>query len=128
VHKGIENRSARLRMSMDCRYQRVRDSFNPDNANPDGQPLTWPDVYAGWRSDALQYYWKRLDLTEVPFDRTWFDRRDTLGFALGEAGDLRARSVLQRIVARDRDPAKRARAARLLAGLDASTAPPPPDY
>jgi len=120
VHKGIENRSARLRMSMDCRFQRVRDPFNPDNANPDGQPLRWEDVYAGWRSDELQYYWTRLPLTPAPFDRTWFDRRDALGFELGEAGDPRARSVLQRIVARDADPRKRERAARLLADLDAS--------
>lgn len=118
VHKGIENRSARLRMSMDCRFQRVRDPFNPDNANPDGQPLRWEDVYAGWRSEALQYYWTRLPLTPAAFDRTWFDRRDALGFELGEAGDPRARSVLQRIVSRDADPRKRERAVRLLAALD----------
>jgi hypothetical protein len=79
VHKGIENRSDRLRMSIDCRYQRVRDPFNPDYANPDGQPLTWDDVYTGWRSDTLKYYWRRLPLTEVAFDRTWFDRRDAPG-------------------------------------------------
>jgi hypothetical protein len=124
AHKGIENRSARLRMSIDCRFQRVGDPFNPDNANPDGQPLTWEEVYADWRSDELRYYWTRLPLTEAPFDRTWFDRRDALGFALGEAGDPRARSVLQRIVARDPDPAKRERAARLLDALGVPTAPP----
>jgi hypothetical protein len=128
VHKGIPNRSDRLRMSIDCRFQRVRDPFNPDNANPDGQPLSWEQVYGGWRSDALQYYWTRLGLTEVTFDRTWFDRRDALGFALGEAGDPRARSVLQRIVARDPDPAKRERAERLLATLDAPATPPSPAY
>jgi hypothetical protein len=115
-------------MSIDCRFQRVRDPFNPDNANPDGQPLTWEEVYADWRSDELQYYWTRLPLAEVPFDRTWFDRRDALGFALGEAGDPRARSVLQRIVARDPDPAKRERAGRLLATLAASATPVPPSY
>ena len=128
VHKGVENRSDRLRMSIDCRCQRVRDPFNPDNASPDGQPLAWEEVYADWRSDELQYYWTRLPLAEAPFDRTWFDRRDALGFALGEAGDRRARSVLQRIVARDHDPAKRERAARLLASLGAPGAPPPPTY
>ena len=87
AHQGVENRSDRLRMSIDCRFQRVGDPFNPDNANPDGQPLTWEEVYADWRSADLQYYWTRLPLTEVGFDRTWFDRRDALGFELGEAGD-----------------------------------------
>ncbi|MBI1773895.1 MAG: phytanoyl-CoA dioxygenase family protein [Proteobacteria bacterium] len=118
VHKGMPNRSDRLRMSMDVRFQRVSEPFNIDNANPDGQPLSWEEVYADWRSDALQYYWKRLPLVLKPFDRTWFDKRDALGFELGEAGDPRARSVLQRIVARDADPAKRARAQRLLKALD----------
>lgn len=120
VHKGVPNRSDRLRMSMDVRYQLVSEPFNSDNANADGQPLVWDDIYAGWRSTELQYYWKRLDLTLKDFDRTWFDKRDALGFALGEAGDPRARSVLQRIVARDADAAKRARAQRLLDALDAA--------
>ncbi|MFI4980666.1 MAG: phytanoyl-CoA dioxygenase family protein [Nevskiales bacterium] len=125
VHKGVPNRSDRLRMSMDVRYQLVSETFNPDNANPDGQPLSWEEVYAGWRSDALKYYWKRLPLTLQAFDRTWFDKRDALAFELGEAGDPRARSVLQRIVARDPDPAKRARAERLLLALDAPRTPAP---
>ena len=51
VHKGVENRSDRLRMSIDCRFQRVRDPFNPDNANPDGQPLS---VGGGLRGLALR--------------------------------------------------------------------------
>ena len=114
VHKGVPNRSDRLRMSMDVRFQLVSEPFNIDNANPDGQPLSWEDVYAGWRSDVLKYYWRRLPLTLKPFDPVWFDKRDALGFELGEARDPRARSVLQRIVARDVDPEKRARAQQLL--------------
>jgi ectoine hydroxylase-related dioxygenase (phytanoyl-CoA dioxygenase family) len=117
VHKGVPNSSDRLRMSMDVRFQRADQPFNFDNANPDGQPLTWEEVYAGWTSDDLKYYWKRLPLNGIPFDRTWFDKRDAMGFELGEAGDPRAASVLQRIVARDSDPAKRARAAALLRTL-----------
>jgi hypothetical protein len=119
VHKGVPNRSDRLRMSMDVRYQRVSEPFNFDNANADGQPLSWEDIYAGWRSDELKYYWRRLNLTEQAFDRRWFDKRDSRAFELAEAGDPRARSVLQRIVARDADPEKRARAQRLLAALPA---------
>src|ERR1019366_10402254 len=118
VHKGVPNRDDRLRMSMDVRYQLVSEPFNPDNANADGQPLAWDDIYAGWRSTELQYYWQRLPLTTKDFDRTWFDKRDALGFALGEAGDPRAKSVLQRIVARDADATKRERARHLLDALD----------
>jgi hypothetical protein len=124
VHKGVPNRSDRLRMSIDVRFQRVSEPFNFDNATPDGQPLTWEEVYADWKSDELKYYWKRLPLTPKPFDRTWFDKRDALGFALGEAGDPRAASVLQRIVARDADPEKRARAEALLRTLDKTEAAP----
>jgi len=114
VHKGVPNRSDKLRMSMDVRYQLASEPFNLDNANADGQPLSWDDIYAGWRSQDLQYYWQKIPLVLKDFDRTWFDKRDALGFALGEAGDPRARSVLQRIVARDADAAKRERAQRLL--------------
>lgn len=117
VHKGVANRSDRLRMSMDVRYQRADAPFNPDNANPDAQPLDWEAIYAGWRSDALKYYWRDMDLSLRAFDRSWFDARDRMGFAPGEAGDRRAVSVLQRIAARDPDPAKRARAEALLAAL-----------
>src|SRR5208282_2573652 len=118
VHKGVPNRSDKLRMSIDVRYQLVSEPFNPDNANADGQPLAWDDIYAGWRSKDLQYYWKNMLLTLKDFDRTWYDKRDALAFALGEAGDPRARSVLQRIVARDADTAKRERARHLLDALD----------
>jgi len=120
VHKGVPNRSDRLRMSMDVRYQPASEPFNPDNANADGQPLAWEDVYAGWTSDDLKYYWRQMDLTIKPFDPVWFNKRDERAFELGEARDPRARSVLQRIVARDADPAKRARAERLLEGLPAA--------
>lgn len=117
VHKGVPNRGVRLRMSMDVRYQLASEPFNFDNANADGQPIAWEDIYAGWKSDALKYYWRRLDLTPLAFDRRWFDKRDDRAFELAVAGDSRARSVLQRIVARDADTAKRARAQALLDSL-----------
>ena len=101
-------------MSQDVRYQLLSEPFNIDNAQADGQPLDWDDLYAGWTREDLKYYWQRLKLNLKPFDRTWFDKRDALGFARGEAGDPSARSVLQRIVARDADAAKRSRAQALL--------------
>ncbi len=117
AHKGVPNRGDKLRMSMDVRYQLVSEPFNPDNANADGQPLSWEDIYQGWSSDDLKYYWRKLDLTLRPFDPVWFDKRDARAFELAEAGDQRAGSVLQRIAARDADPAKRARAEALLSEL-----------
>jgi len=80
VHKGVPNHSNKLRMSMDVRYQLVSEPFNIDNANPDGQPLSWDEVYRDWRSDSLKYYWRRLPLTLKPFDPRWFEKRDALGF------------------------------------------------
>src|SRR5580698_9678840 len=80
VHKGVPNHSNKLRMSMDVRFQLVSEPFNIDNANPDGQPLSWEAVYRDWRSDALKYYWQRLPLTLKPFDPRWFEKRDALGF------------------------------------------------
>ncbi len=119
VHKGVPNCGDRLRMSMDVRYQLVSEPFNPDNANADAQPLSWDSIYAGWKSDALKYYWQRLPLTIREFDRQWFAKRDALAFELGEQGDARARSVLLRIVARDADAGKRERARGLLEKLPA---------
>ena len=84
---------------MDVRYQLVSEPFNPDNANADGQPLAWEDIYKGWSSDALKYYWRKLELMLRPFDPVWFDKRDARAFELAAAGDSRARSVLQRIAA-----------------------------
>lgn len=117
VHKGVPNRSTKLRMSMDVRYQLLSEPFNIDNANADGQPLAWDDIYAGWKSADLQYYWQRQALNLLPFDRVWFDKRDALAFQHAEAGDRRAISVLQRIVARDPDQGRRDRAERLLVAL-----------
>ena len=118
VHKGVPNRSDRLRMSMDVRYQLLSEPFNIDNANADAQPLAWDDIYADWTSREHQYYWQHLNLNLHPFDRKWFDKRDALAFQHGEAGDRRAISVLHRIVARDPDPMKRARAQGLLGALE----------
>jgi hypothetical protein len=120
VHKGVPNRSDKLRMSMDVRYQLASEPFNLDNANADGQPLAWDDIYAGWASDDLKYYWRRMELTINDFDRFWFDKRDSRAFERAELGDGRAISVLRRIVARDPDAFKREHARALLARLTTS--------
>jgi hypothetical protein len=126
VHKGIPNTGRKLRMSVDIRYQGVSQPFCVRNADkPYGRPETWAAMYENWSKEQrcrLAYYWQRQNLTCAPFDSQWFDRRDALGFAYGEKGDPRARSVLLRVAARDANPEKRSRAQNLLDRLDGLSA------
>ena len=56
----------------------------------------------------------------MPFDRQYYERRDAIAFELAERGDTLARDTLLRVVQRDPDDAKRARAEALLSRLDAA--------
>ena len=120
VHKGVANRSNRLRLSIDARFQRVDEPIAPGSLDPHGKEVrNWEQVYAGWPADSeLKYYWRKYPLRVQPFDPSYFEKRDRLGLEMAAAGDIRARSVLQRIVARSNDPAKRAQAESLLAKLE----------
>jgi hypothetical protein len=119
VHKGLPNRSSRLRQSMDARYQRVSEPVSELSLDPYAGLFTWDEVYAGWQSTAFQYYWQRQPITIGEFDRRYYDRRDVIAFEMAERGDHTARASLLRIVQRDTDARKRERAATLLAALDA---------
>ena len=46
VHKGVSNRSDKLRMSMDARYQRASDPIAPGSLLPHSQPNDWESVFA----------------------------------------------------------------------------------
>jgi len=121
VHKGVASIGDHLRMSMDARYQRASEPVNPDSLQPHTKPeMTWEDVYADWPDSDLKYYWHRFDLSEKPYDDSYHKKRDQLAIEMAERGDVRARSVLQRIVARDPDQAQQVRAQRLLARLDST--------
>ena len=118
VHKGLPNRSGRMRLSVDFRYQPVAEPMCANNVEPLRRIATWDALYRGWRNDALQYYWRRHDLQIVPFDMQYFAIRDRLAFEMAERGDARARSALQRCALNDPDPDMRSRAAVLLQRLD----------
>lgn len=120
VHKGVDNQSNRLRLSVDCRFQRLSDPITPASCQPFVTSLTWEDIYAGWSSDRLQYYWKKAGARHVDYDMVYFNQRDAQAFALAEKGDETARWTLLRIQQNDRDPAKREKAAALIAKLDAN--------
>jgi len=119
VHRGVVNRSDSIRLSMDCRYQRLSDPVVDRALMPSMQQTTWEALYRGWDDDEFKYYWKKLDLEVQPFDLTPFDERDKRAIELGFQGNNKARSALVGVVHRHRDPTMRARATRALARLDA---------
>ena len=123
VHKGLPNVGRALRMSADGRYQRMSDPVHEASLQPHIRPVAWETFYDGWPAefDHLRYYWKDWELKLSEYDYSYHAERDRLAFAMAETGDERARSTLQRIVARDRDPAKRARATEMLEQLGEAT-------
>lgn len=67
VHAAAPNLSHQLRISMDCRFQDYRRTFNPANLAFAGESgKSWEKIYAGWRSDDLKHYWKKLPLRFQP--------------------------------------------------------------
>jgi hypothetical protein len=105
-------------MSFDARYQPASQPIADTNMVPYSGCGTWEDVYAGWQDRADQYYWKEFDLQVVPLDRSHYERRDAMAFEMAERGDPKARDAILRIIQRDKNPQKRARAEQLLANLD----------
>ena len=117
VHKALPNVTDRLRQSVDNRYQRVDAPLVEASLRPYADLFTWEEIYAGWASDRLKYYWRDRLTNIVQFDMQYYEQRDAIAFAMAESGDVTARAALLRIEQRDRDPAKRARATGLLARL-----------
>ena len=117
-HRGVPNTSEQLRLSIDARYQRVADPIAPGSLLPHSQPNTWEAIYAEWPDDRLQYYWREYELDVVDYDNSYHEERDRQALELGEQGDPLAVSALQRIIARDKNPDKRQRAAELLAAME----------
>jgi ectoine hydroxylase-related dioxygenase (phytanoyl-CoA dioxygenase family) len=67
VHAASPNLSDQLRISLDCRFQDVQRVLNPSNLVFAGESgKSWEKTYAGWHSDDLRFYWKRIPLTLEP--------------------------------------------------------------
>lgn len=67
VHAASPNRSNRLRISMDCRFQDYARAIHPANLAFAGESgKSWEATYAHWRSNDLKYYWKGLPLKLQP--------------------------------------------------------------
>ena len=122
VHKALPNTSGELRQSFDARYQRLSDPVAEVAIEPYAGIFKWDEVYAEWPSDDLKYYWRKQGAKIVPFDTSYYEKRDVIAFERAEAGDRLARDTLLRIIQRDGNPAKRERAQKLLDSLDRQNA------
>jgi hypothetical protein len=118
AHKALPNHTAELRQSFDARYQRLSDPIADVSVRTYADIFTWEEVYADWHDENLKYYWRAQGARIVPYDRQYYEKRDTIAFDLAERGDSLARDTLLRIVQRDPDTAKRTRASSLLAALE----------
>ena len=126
VHAALHNITEfNLRLSVDFRYQLEGEALTEGCLQPHFQRITWDDVYAGWRSDRYQYYWKDLDYDVVPFEDYPVDRgdralEDQFGYTPDEWVEIL--TVDKRWEARHRR-----RLERLADTADASDAPQPID-
>ncbi len=118
VHRGLPNKSDKLRQSLDMRYQRASDPVAEVSLSPYAGTGTWDEIYANWPHNGLKYYWRDVGLQIAPFDRRYYDDRDRKAFAMARRGDTAARPSLLRIMQRDPDPAKRQTATELMRALE----------
>ena len=69
VHKALPNVTPdRMRISLDNRYEAVGSRIAEHMLVPhmtDVSPLSWEEVYAGWKSDALKYYWTKVEFKKI---------------------------------------------------------------
>lgn len=72
VHRALLNRTGdRMRLSCDFRYQRQGEALVARSLQPHFGRLGWEEIYRGWHSTRLQYYWKGLDYRVVDWDESY---------------------------------------------------------
>ncbi len=125
VHRGLPVTGDRVRMSVDGRYQSVREPVLQRSLLPHMGVTTWERVYAGWASDDLKYYWSDLETTIADVNDAHLEQVDARTLEEFENGSLppelvkKSIGALERIIERD-DPDLRERAAAALAAHSAS--------
>jgi ectoine hydroxylase-related dioxygenase (phytanoyl-CoA dioxygenase family) len=115
VHKALPNLTEdRLRVSLDDRYQREGDNISEHLLHPhlnDVMPLSWEEVYRGWKSDTLKYYWRRMKHRQIPRYMGYIRKGLGEAMELAKKGDPRAILALRRVIRVD-PTSEDARAAR----------------
>jgi ectoine hydroxylase-related dioxygenase (phytanoyl-CoA dioxygenase family) len=70
IHRALPNLTpSSIRLSVDYRYQGISQPLVESSMQPHFGRVSWDEIYKGWKSTKLQYYWKDLKLNYVPFDR-----------------------------------------------------------
>ena len=90
VHAALHNATGRMRLSVDFRYQCEGEPASDLVLKPHFERLSWEEIYAGWKSDELKYYWHDLDFPVVPYDRTPFESSEPDHRAAQGSDHLRA--------------------------------------
>ncbi len=74
VHRALANHNAsNMRLSVDYRYQREGEALTPGCLQPHFQRMDWDEIYRGWQSDKLKYYWREKQFVEVPWNPALHD-------------------------------------------------------
>ena len=122
VHKSLPNTTLdRMRFSVDYRYQAASQPIVEAYLGPHNVKSSWEEIYSGWKSKDLQYYWQNLDVKIGERDWSYYDKRDAEAMELAKKGDPIGRSALTRIIARDPRPEKKKAAEEALRMLAAVT-------
>jgi ectoine hydroxylase-related dioxygenase (phytanoyl-CoA dioxygenase family) len=125
IHQALPNLTTdRLRVSLDNRYQALSQPIAEHELQPHlsrGSGQTWGDIYAGWRTSDLQYYWRELPLRVVPTDTRQQERGFREAVARAQAGDDYVRPLLERVIRVYPDSPQAAEAAAALQALDAAS-------
>jgi ectoine hydroxylase-related dioxygenase (phytanoyl-CoA dioxygenase family) len=73
VHAALNNATFGMRLSVDFRFQEESREVSELVLEPHFNRLSWEEIYAGWSSDELKYYWRDLEFDVVPYDKTPFE-------------------------------------------------------
>ena len=68
VHRALPNQSDGMRLSVDYRFQAQGDSLTENCLQPHFRRLDWEQIYGGWESRELAYYWRDKQYNTVPWN------------------------------------------------------------
>ena len=121
THASFPNTSERIRLSIDCRYQRISNLVCKPSLDVGAIGIdSWDEVYSNWKSEGLTYYWRDYALNIAKYNAEFQNKRDDDALKMAKAGDRNAISALHRISAHNADPEKQKEATRLISMLESS--------